>query len=314
MHPKVSIIILHLEEVRCLIDCVASLNKATYENCDIFIVHNGPKSKVLEENLAPISQRITEVIDTGENVGFARGNNIGIRQALQKGAEYVLLLNDDTVVSPEFLDILVNTAENRADVGILGPKIYYYDERKKISFVGARFDAHTCTVSFPGANQLDHGQFEEVEEADFVTGCAMLVKREVIEKVGALNGRFFLYWEDVDWGVRAKKAGIRSLVVPTSKIWHKASISSGGHDSPLKIYHKTRSHLLMARLHTKRAISSIVIGFLFDVLWLLFKSSGVDRDRKARAYVRAILDFYMGRIDKGPRWLWSGLGKMNASE
>lgn len=309
MHPKVSIIILHLENICCLIDCIASLNKVTYENFDVLIVHNGPKSKVLEENLAPISQRIIEVIDAGENVGFARGNNIGIRQALQKGAEYVLLLNDDTVVSPELLDILVSTAESRPDVGILGPKIYHYDEPKKIWFVGARFDAHTCTVSFPGANQLDNGQFEEVEEADFVTGCAMLVKREVIEKVGILDGRFFLYWEDVDWGVRAKKAGVRSLVVRTSKIWHKASISSGGPDSPLKIYHKTRSHLLMARLHAERAMSGIVIGFFFDALWLLFKSSNTNRVRKARAYVRGILDFYLGRLSKGPKWLWSGVGQ-----
>jgi len=303
-HPKVCIVILHWNNYFGLVECLSSLREITYPNYDIIIVNNGSKTRLYLSTIQGTADHVAAVVETQENLGYARGNNLGIKEALRRGTDYILLLNDDTVVSPEFLDTLVNAAERHHDVGILGPKIYHYDEPERIWFVGARFDGHLCRVSFPGAGQIDNGQFEKPREADFITGCAMLVKREVIERIGTLDGRFFLYWEDVDFGVRAKKADIRSLVVPASKIWHKVSSSSGGADSPLKAYHKTRSHLLMAKLHSKGAIPKILRETFSDVLWLLFKSSDANRIKKARAYTRAVLDFYLGRLNKGPRWLW----------
>lgn len=305
MHPKVSIIILHLENIRCLIDCIVSLNKITYENFDIFIVHNGPRSKVLEENLAPISQHITEVIDTGENVGFTRGNNIGIRQALQKGARYILLLNDDTIVSPAFLDVLVDAGEKNPDAGMLGPNIYLYTEPQKIWFAGVKFDEQTGIVSFPKAEKIVADELRKPEESDFITGCAVLVKKETIEKIGLLDERFFLYWEDVDWGLRAKKAGLKNLVVPDAHVWHKVSVSIGGADSPLKAYHKTLSHLLLAKLHAPWTLNRLHRGFFRDIAWLLLKATDPDRIKKAKAYFAAIIDYHLGKTGRGPHWLWT---------
>ncbi len=117
-YPKVTIIILHLKDIKCLVDCIASLNKITYQNYNIIIVHNGPENIALRNALSPISQHITKVIDTEDNIGFARGNNIGIRQALTDGAEYILLLNDDTEVDPGFLTALIDVAELHSDAGI----------------------------------------------------------------------------------------------------------------------------------------------------------------------------------------------------
>ncbi|RJO60139.1 glycosyltransferase family 2 protein [candidate division WS5 bacterium] len=304
-YPKVSIIILHLKNIHCLIDSILSLNKISYENFDIFIVHNGPKSKILEENLASISQRITEVINTGENVGFAMGNNIGIKQALRKGGEYILLLNDDTVVSADFLDILLDAGENKPDAGMLGSKIYYFDEPRRIWFAGAYVDSGTCMITTPGSDQIDEEESFEPIESDYITGCALLIKRQTIEQIGLLDERFFLYWEDVDWGLRAQKAGYKNLVIPGAHIWHKVSTSTGGMDSVLRVYHKTRSHLLMARIHVPKMLIPLHIKFFRDIAWLLFKSHDTNRSKKARAYIAAIRDYHLGKTDKGPQWIWN---------
>ena len=135
-YPKVTIIILHLKNIQCLIDCIVSLNKITYNNYDIIVVNNGSGNTVLSDALSPISQHITKVIDTGNNLSFAKGNNIGIKHALQDRADYVLLLNDDTEVASDFLTILIHAAEAHPDAGILGPKIYRFYEPDRVWFAG----------------------------------------------------------------------------------------------------------------------------------------------------------------------------------
>ncbi len=303
--PKVYIVILHLKNILCLTDCISSLSKIRYTNFDIFVVHNGPKDSFLRDALRPYSQHIKEIIDTGSNAGFAAGNNIGVREALKFQADYILLLNDDTVVAPDFLDTLLEAAETTPGAGILGSKIYYFDEPQKVWFAGARFDYETCMLTTPGSGLLDDGLSSEPLESDYITGCALLIKRQVVERIGLLDERFFLYWEDVDWGLRAKKAGFRNFVMSRSHIWHKISVSMGGMDSPLRAYHKTRGHLSLAKVHTPWALSSLHGGFFRDVVWLLVKSKEKTRIARARAYMAAIIDYHRERTDRGPHWLWS---------
>jgi GT2 family glycosyltransferase len=247
---------------------------------------------------------IAGIINQPENIGYARANNLGIKKALRDGAHYVLLLNDDTTTSPDFLNTLVEIGEEAADVGVLGPAIYYFDEPDRIWFAGARFDPQTCMISTAEYDQIHKRKDSQSVESDYVTGCALLVKRAVIEKIGLLNNKFFLYWEDVDWGLRTMKAGFKNLIVPSAHIWHKISVSAGGPDSPLKAYHKTRSHLLMAKLHTPYALNRLKRAFLRDIAWLLLKSSDENRLKKALAYLEAIKDYHLGRTGKGPHWLW----------
>jgi len=303
--PKVSVIILHLKDIPCLVDCIASLNKITYHNYDIITVHNGPKDKNLIDALTPISQHILKIIDTGENIGFTKANNIGIREAIQNDADYILLLNDDTEVSKDFLNILVDAGEKNPDVGMLGPQIYFYNEPQKIWFSGAKFDEKTGSISFPNTGETDTKELPTPKEAAFITGCAVLVKKKTIEKIGLLDERFFIYWEDVDWGLRVKKAGMKNLVIPQSKIWHKITVSLGGQESPIRMYLKTRSRLLFAKLHTPWTLRTLYIKFLRDIAWLFFKSKDRDRFKKACAFIAAIVDYLLGRTGKGPDWLWN---------
>ncbi len=306
MHnPKVNIIILHFRNFSILSECLQSSQKISYPDYDITVVNNGSS---LPLNIAPrneITESSLQTINTQENLGYARGNNIGIRDALKRGAEYILLLNDDTVVSPDFLSILLETAERSTDIGIVGPTIYYFVEPQKIWFAGARFDPDSCMIKSHETAGSDDEVSSDLIDSDYITGCALLIKKAVIEKIGLLDERFFLYWEDVDWGLRAKKAGLKRLVVPQSQIWHKVSVSTGGMDSPLRAYHKTRSHLLMAKLHSPNALTKLHIGFFRDIAWLLLKSNDRDRIRKARAYMTAMIDYRRGRTDRGPEWLWN---------
>ncbi|MDO9575951.1 MAG: glycosyltransferase family 2 protein, partial [bacterium] len=213
---------------------------------------------------------------------------------------------DDTVVSPDFLDILVATGENNPDVGMLGPKIYYFDEPKRIWFAGAKFDEQTGLIFASHSDEIGNNRKDEKpEESDYVTGCALLVKKRLIDIIGILDERFFLYWEDVDWGLRAKKAGFKNLTVPSAHIWHKVSVSTGGMESPLRAYHKTRSHLVMAKLHAPWALNRLHWRFFRDIAWLLFRSSDREKIKKVRAYFAAIIDYHLGKTGRGPHWLWA---------
>jgi GT2 family glycosyltransferase len=303
--PKISIIIVHLDNQLALVECLKSCQKILYPNYEIIIVKNGSKSQLSLTALQGFAERVSMIINSTENVGYARGNNLGIRKALTYNANYILLLNDDTIVSPNFLDILVEEGEKSSNIGMLGPTIYYAGETNRIWFSGAYFNRQTCMILTPGSNQFDKGRNGKPFDSDYITGCAVLVKRQVIEKIGMLDKRFFLYWEDVDWGLRAKKAGFANWVIPNAHIWHKVSVSTGGMESPLRAYHKTRSHLAMAKLHAPWALNRLHWGFSRDVAWLLFKSTDLERVKKARAYISAIKDYHLGRTNKGPLWLWS---------
>jgi GT2 family glycosyltransferase len=304
IYPKVTIVILHLKGIPYIVDCVGSLNKVTYHNYNIIVVHNGPENIALRDALSPISQHISKVIDTEENLGFARGNNIGIRKALKEGAEYILLLNDDTEVAPDFLTKLISVAELRPDAGMLGPKIYYHDQPQNIWFAGARFDRKSCKVTTTGFDQFDKNKSSALIESDYITGCALLIKRNTIEKIGLLDERFFLYWEDVDWGLRCIKAGFKNLLVTRSHIWHKASATSGGIDSLIRVYHKTHGHLLLARIYTPHALCKLQRKFFRDIAWFLLKSSDRIWFKKNLACLLAIIDYHSGKIGRGPHWLW----------
>ena len=304
-YPKVYIIVLYWSNISGLRECLSSLLKVTYPNFNVLVVNNGSKTELDLTGFEQPGSYVLKIINSPTNIGFASGSNMGIREALLENVDYVLLLNDDTTVAHDFLNILVSVGESYPDVGMLGPKIYFFDEPRRIWFAGAEFDRQTGFVLTPSSDKIDSNEEDEKEmESDFITGCALLVKKKLIENIGLLDERFFLYWEDVDWGLRSKKANFKNLLVPSSKIWHKISISSGGPNSSLKVYHKVRSHFLLVKLHAPDVKLKLMVRFMRDIAWLLFKSTDPDRIKKARAYIAAIIDYHLGKTDRGPDWLW----------
>lgn len=308
--PKVCAVILNVANTPVLQACLRSLERSAYGNFEIIVVHNGPARGGFEAEVRAASSKVREVVFTGFNAGFAAGNNAGIRRAMAGGADYVLLLNDDTEAAPDLLEPLVAAAQSDPSAGLVGPRIFYSSDPGRIWFSGAVFNAGDCTFAFPGSDRLEteYGR-NGPEHTDYMTGCAVLVSRKVLEAVGLLDEKFFLYWEDSDWGLRAAAAGFKSLVVPASRLWHKVSASSGGTDSPAKAYYKTRSGLLFAERHAPRARGRMLVKLLRDVAWLLFRSDGPGRFKKAAALLAAVLHYASGRSGEGPSWLAGSDGR-----
>ncbi len=244
--PLVYVVVLTWNGKNDTLECLRSLQSVTYPNFRILVVDNASSDGTTEA--VRQSFQNVEVIRNETNLRFAGGNNVGIRHAMSKQADYVLLLNNDTVVEMGFLSELIATAERDPDIGMVGAKIYYHDDptpqgTSRIWFAGGKIEWWEGWISHVGLRQLDRGQFESVEETDYITGCCLLVKRQVIEKIGFLDESYFMYGEDADWCIRAMRAGYKLTVQPKAKLWHKLSVSSGGHLSWFKNWNKLKSNL-----------------------------------------------------------------------
>ncbi len=235
--PKVSIIILNWNGQKDTIDCLKSLEYLNYPDFEIILVDNGSTDESVSnfKSQIPNFKNKISLIENKENLGFSAGNNAGIKYALGKKTDYVLLLNNDTIVESEFLKELVGVGEQNSQptadqpkaekIGILGPKIYFFDDPQRIWFAGGKFNWISGS-SHIGFGEIDDGQYEISKKVSFITGCAMLIKKEVFEKIGFLDERFFLYYEDTDFCLRAKKRGFKCVFVPRAKIFHKIPLEN----------------------------------------------------------------------------------------
>lgn len=199
------------------------------------------------------SVKYLNLIKNQKNYGFPGGNNIGIRFALKFfKSDYILLLNNDTVVEENFLGELVENGEFRDDVGILGPKIYFYDEPETIWSAGCRISWKLSRGIQIGCNEPDRGQYNKQRKVDYVSGSAFLIKTEVIQRIGLMDEQYFLYFEETDWALRANQVNYKSLYVPNAMIWHKVSRSGGGITNPVGLYYITRNRWIFMKKWGKK--------------------------------------------------------------
>jgi GT2 family glycosyltransferase len=244
--PLVYVIVLSWNGKNDTLQCLASLQQLTYPNARIVVVDNASGDGTVDAIRLAFPN--TEVIVNTSNLRFAGGNNVGISRSIERGAEYVLMLNNDTVVDAEFLSHLVEVAENNKQIGIVGPKIYYFDDPKRIWFAGGLIKWWRGRVTHVGIREVNNGRYDVTMEVDYITGCCMLIKRKVIETIGMLDEQYHIYGEDADLCIRASRVGYRSVYVPSSRVWHKLSASTKGHLSWFKNWNKLKSQLrLMAR-------------------------------------------------------------------
>lgn len=243
--PSVFVVIVNWNGVSDTLECLESLCNLEYPDLQVVLVDNGSEDDSIEAVRRKYPS--TRIIANSRNLGFTGGNNVGIRCALENGADYVWLLNNDTIVDRSTLSSLVGVAESDPGIGIVGSKIYSFSEPGVISFAGATIDWVKGKSSHIGRGEVDNGQYDRVSEVDRVSGCSMLVKKEVCEKVGLLDEAFFLFVEDVDWCVRAKLAGFRINFAPSSNVWHKEGSSIHKAENSLYSYYNTRNFLLLIR-------------------------------------------------------------------
>lgn len=309
--PHVCVVILSWNRPDHILACLASLRKQDYPSFEVVVVDNGS----VDGSPALIRQRFPEVtlVENGRNLGFAGGSNVGITLALARGADYVLLLNDDTEVPPDLLRALVEVGESDPDIGILGPKIYYGNSRV-IWSAGGLVDGRGWAQHLR-VGESDDGLPEPVREVDYVTGCAVLVKRKVIERVGVLDERFFAYFEETEWCARARRVGFRVVYVPQACMWHKVAPMQHSCSRDY-LYLMARNRLLYLKCSGARPWITLLAAA--EVLrtaasWALRPRHG-DRRACSSALVAGVLDFVLGRFGAPPARPKSDSGPNNVGK
>ncbi len=258
--PLVSVISINYDHAEITCKMLESLTKISYPNLEVIIIDNGSPN----EDPSIIKKRFPEItfIETGENLGFAGGNNLGI--CMSKG-KYILLLNNDTIVTPGFLEPLVAKMEANPTIGAVSPKIRFYFKPQLIQFAGlTNINPYTVRSKGLGYGEEDKGQYEEDQVSAYAHGAAMMVSREMVEKVGLMSLAFFLYYEELDWGYRIRQAGYTIYYVHNSLIYHMESVSTGS-QSPFKTYYMNRSRILYMRRNVRGSKAIIPILFLLIV-------------------------------------------------
>ena len=264
--PSIAIIVLTWNGRELTLDCLRSLEAVATPNLRTIVVDNASADGTVDAIRARYGERVT-VIEHPSNLGFAAGNNAGIQRALADGVALVLLLNNDTVVAPDFVDQLVRSLLAAPDIGIAAPKIYYAEPRDQIWFAGGEISMWRGTARHIGIRETDRGQYDRERDIDYATGCALLVRREVFEKVGDLDPAYRAYFEDVDFCVRAREAGFRIRYVPGAHVWHRISASTGGQLSRRKASRKLASARRFFGRHARPYHwVTIPFFFVFDVI------------------------------------------------
>jgi hypothetical protein len=309
MSPRVAVVVLNWNGLADTLECLASLECLDYPAYEVVMVDNGStdgSAPVIRERFPAMT-----MLENGENLGYAGGNNVGLRYALAHKADYALVLNNDTKVAPDLLRRLVDAAEASPSIGIAGPTIYYHEQPDVIWSAGGAIDWRRGSTRMIGLNERDAGQFgARPRVVDFVTGCAMLVRRTVVEQVGLLDERFFAYYEETEWCVRAARAGYKIVHVPLARMWHKISPAARA-DSPFVHYYMTRNRLLFLKATGAGPgawLHALVVEYLRTLVSWSVRPKWRGKRLLCGAMWRGMVDFVCGRFGPAHNLVspWSG--------
>lgn len=296
--PLVACVILNRNRRDDTLECLRSLEGGTYANLRIVVLDCGSTDGSVEAVRSAFPG--VRIIELERNLGYAGNNNVGMRAAVEAGADWVFVLNEDTVLAPDCVARLVEEGQRDPRIGILGPTVYHHDEPNVIQSAGGGL-TRRWQGFHRGQNEEDRGQFRDPCPVQWISGCAILVRRDVIESVGLLDERFFIYWDETEWCVRAGKAGWRVVHVPAAKVWHKG-VQRDYRPKPYVTYYSTRNRLLMLRKH-RAPIAARVLAWA-EVLRTLTSWSVKPRWRHMRAHRdamwRGLVDFLRARWGEMP--------------
>ena len=278
---KVAVIILNYQLKNDTLEAVYSVLQSDFTGIEIIVVDNNSEDGI-EEEIKKI--RGVKFIQIGSNLGYTGGNNLGIRYAINVGSDYIFILNPDTVVKKDTIRYLLSASENE-NAGVVGPKILFND-KKTIWYAGGEIDKNNVLGAHRGLDQVDIGQYDNPSEVSFVTGAAFFAKRQLFERAGFFDERYFLYMEDADLCLRAKKLGMKIFYQPKAVVFHK-NAKATGLGSPLQDYYITRNRLLFA-------FKFLSYRTRFALLRHVFVNINIPARR------RALFDFLLGRFGKGP--------------
>jgi GT2 family glycosyltransferase len=288
--PLVYVVILTWNHLEDTLACLETVQRLTYPCYRLLVVDNASTDGTPAATAARFPT--VEVIVNAANLGYAAGNNVGLQRALEVGADYILLLNNDTQVAPDMLDELVAAALADHRAGLLSPKMYYADPADRLWYAGARQQPLTLAAVHTHRGESDTAGPQTPQAVDYIFGCGMLIRRAVLEEVGLLDPGYFMYYEDADFCMRVRAAGYRLLYVPRARLWHRVAGSTEG-QLPLWFYYRAKSRGRFLRQHTNGAGHLFAYGYhTLSALWTTVTALGQGN--------RAVI---------GPYWRgwWEGL-------
>lgn len=318
---KILIVLLNWNGKKDTLECLESLQKVNYPHFLTVVVDNGSH----DNSVSAIRSSFPNIpiFETNENLGFAGGNNVAISWGLKKDFDWILLLNNDTIVDPSFLQEFMNAAKKEPNAKILGAKIYRYSDPKRIDHLGGFWNPKIGEFESFAYGKIDEGEFDAMEKVDYVCGAALLMHRSVPEKIGTLEKNFFLFWEETDFCARARRLNFEVWTAPRAKIWHKVSSSFTG-GKPQMHYFWWRSRLLWIErnclpLEKKELYTKVI----FPDLWkagrhsllrglqnvlkrLAFQKVSLENKQKAKRNIAGLigaLHYFFGKFGNCPNWL-----------
>ncbi|MCI5051514.1 MAG: glycosyltransferase family 2 protein [Simkaniaceae bacterium] len=298
---RVAIIIVNWNGKTDTHECLESLRLHHYKNFQTILVDNGST----DGSVTHFKENFPEVvlIEAGENLGFAGGTNLGIRYALERDFDALLLLNNDTVARKGMLDGFINMHKEQPN-SVLGGRVYVYTDPVTLHYIGGLWNRKEANFDLIAHyTRDDQKSFEEPREVDYVGGCSLFAPAKIFREVGELEEKFFLFWEETDWCMRAKRLGYRIMYCPNARLLHK--VSQSFRSRPHKKYYLWRSRLLLIRRNipllerVRLYITCLIPQYLRFVCNFL-----LGRDKKnAQAVLRAFFDYTIRRFGKGPEWI-----------
>jgi GT2 family glycosyltransferase len=287
--PLVISVILNTNRREDTLQCLESLLQNTYSNHKAIVLDNHSTDGSVEaiQNAYPDVQ----IVHLEKNLGYAGNNNVGIKIALEQGAEWVFVLNEDIILEAGCLEKLVEVGECDSQIGILGPLVYHHSEPSVIQSAGGLLGKYWQSIHI-GKDEPDHGQFVSPHPVEWISGCAILVRTKAIEQAGMLDENFFIYWEETEWCIRISRTGWKIINVPKAHIWHKG-VQRNYAPKPSFTYYGTRNHLLTLAKHKAplRARFFTWLQILRTLISWSVKPRWRDKREHRNAMLRGILDY-----------------------
>lgn len=291
--PRVITIILNTSHRDDTLACLDSLRRALYCANDVIVLDNNSSDGSAEAVRRLFPE--VEVVSLARNLGYGGNNNVGIELACRRGADWVFVLNEDTILAPDCLTRMVEAGESDARIGMVGPMVYHHSEPDVIQSAGGRLGPAWEALHY-GENERDCGQFDRLRDVAWLSGCAIMARRACIEQAGALDDRFFYYYDETEWCLRAGDYGWRITHAPAARLWHKG-VRRDYRPAPNITYYNTRNHFLM--LAKRRAPLAVWLAAWRATLRTLVSWTIRPRWRAMREHRDAMwqgaLDFARGR-------------------
>jgi GT2 family glycosyltransferase len=291
--PKICAVILNTNRREDTLECLQSLINNQYPNLHIIILDNASTDGSYEAIQTTYPQ--VQQVSLTENKGYAGNNNAGIALAMEAQADWIFVLNEDIILAPDALSQLMTVVQELPQVGIIGPLVYHHNEPTIIQSAGGILSARWDS-SHLGLNETDHGQYNQPQEVQWISGCAIGVRRLAIEQAGMIDERFFYYWEETEWCLRIRSFGWQALVIPQAKIWHKG-VQRDYQPNPNVTYYSTRNRLLLYSKHhpSLRIWLSTGLFFLRTLLSWSLKPRWQNNRQHRDALWQGLTDFLKKR-------------------